>query len=222
MLKKLIATLSIAAVLTGCSAPAAAPAEESRTDDQLIAEGWVKNPEDEGYVKLEELPAPTSEEGNYSVDASSITSENLDQYLGRNDVVYIDLRDYNDYAKKHFKNFEAFPFFALVWNENANTDETLVQLYGGPIEETTAVYTASESIINSMFPKDKTIFLMCQSGGRVAMMMQILEDNGYDMSKIYNIGGLAQYTDSMYTDYITNTEEFMIDVDYSIDGLTRN
>lgn len=55
MLKKLIAILSLSVILTGCTATAA-PKEEAKTDDQLIAEGWVKNPEEAGYIKVEELP----------------------------------------------------------------------------------------------------------------------------------------------------------------------
>ncbi|SFN70969.1 rhodanese-like domain-containing protein [Proteiniclasticum ruminis] len=221
MLKKLIAILSLAVVLTGCAATAA-PKEEAKTDDQLIAEGWVKNPEEAGYAKVEELPAPRTAEGDYSIDNSAISSENLVEYLGRNDVVYIDLRDYNDYAKKHFKNFEAVPFFAYIWNENAHTDASMVQLYGGPQDAPVAVYESSEAILNTLFPKDKTLFLMCQSGGRVAMMMKILEANGYDMSKVYNVGGMAQYTDGKYREFITDTPEFIIDVTYKIEGATRN
>ena len=221
MLKKLIAILSLSVVLTGCAATAA-PKEEAKTDDQLIAEGWVKNPEEAGYTKVEELPAPRTTEGDYSIDNSAISSENLVEYLGRNDVVYIDLRDYNDYAKKHFKNFEAVPFFAYIWNENAHTDTSMVQLYGGLQDAPVAVYESSEAILNTLFPKDKTLFLMCQSGGRVAMMMKILEANGYDMSKVYNVGGMAQYTDGKYREFITDTPEFIIDVTYKIEGATRN
>lgn len=204
MLKKLIAVLSLSVLLTACAAPATSAEEPANEPVSL------------------ELPAPRSTEGDFSIDASAINQDNLDQYLGRDDVVYIDLRDYNDYAKKHFKNFEVIPFFAYIWNENAHTDESMVQIYGGSLEEPVATYTSSEAILNTIFPMDKTIFLMCQSGGRVAMMMNILEDNGYDMNKIYNIGGLAQYTDSKYRDYITDTPEFIIDVNYTIEGATRN
>lgn len=206
MLKKLIAILSVSAILTGCAATGTTTPEEPGSEEPVAVE----------------LPAPSEEEGNYAADASSINFENLDQYLGRDDVVYIDIRDYNDYAKKHFKNFEVLPYFALIWNEAAHEDETMVQLFGGPVDAPVAVYTASEDILKSMFPEDKTIFLMCQSGGRVTMMMQILEAHGYDMSKIYNVGGVGQYTDSKYDAFVTNTEEFVVEVNYSISGLTRN
>ena len=96
--------------LTGCST--------GKTDQELMAEGWVQNPAEQGwiqnptelgYILPKELPAPVKEgttEKPYAAVASSINAENLDQYLNRDDVLYIDLRDYKDYAQKHFKNFE--------------------------------------------------------------------------------------------------------------------
>ena len=62
---------------------------------------------------------------------------------------------------------------------------------------------------------------MCQSGGRVAQMMKILEVKGYDMSKIYNVGGVGQYTDSKYAPYLTNTGEFTVEATYIVTELTR-
>ncbi len=42
------------------------------------------------------------------------------------------------------------------------------------------------------------------------------------MSKVYNVGGMAQYTDGKYREFITDTPEFIIDVTYKIEGATRN
>ncbi|GEM_PF-1115058 len=211
--------------LTGCST--------GKTDQELMAEGWVQNPAEQGwiqnptelgYILPKELPAPVKEgttEKPYAAVASSINAENLDQYLNRDDVLYIDLRDYKDYAQKHFKNFEVIPYFAFIFNESAHTDETKVQLYGGTPENPVAVYEESGAILNAIVPKDQTIFLMCQSGGRVTQFMNLLAAEGYDMSKIYNVGGMAQYTDSKYSKYITDTLEFTIDGTYNIEGVTR-
>ncbi|ABR50774.1 Rhodanese domain protein [Alkaliphilus metalliredigens QYMF] len=228
MSKKLLILLISILALTGCSS--------GQTEVELIADGWVQNPMEQGYVLLEELEEqgyifqeelPQSvkdecKENVFSADCSSINVENLDQYLNRSDVVYIDLRDYDDYAKKHFKNFEVIPYFALMFNAEAHSDETKVQLYGGVPTDPIAAYDQSDAILNEIFPKDKTIFIMCQSGARVAWMMEILEAKGYDMSKIYNVGGLGQYTDAKYAAHITDTLEFTIDVTYSMEGLTRN
>ncbi|MDL2218448.1 hypothetical protein LJC27_07285 [Christensenellaceae bacterium OttesenSCG-928-M15] len=170
-----------------------------------------------GGGSLPELPQPRSTEGDYSLDASGITSANLLDYLNRSDTVYIDLRNYEDYALKHFKNFEVIPYFALVFDEAAGTPDK-PQLFGGSLDAPVATYTSSQSILESMFPKDKTIMLMCQSGGRVEKMMKLLESLGYDMSKVYNVGGVAQYTGSEYQSYITDTEEVLINVEYSVNA----
>ncbi len=231
--KKIVLAFALTLALTGC-------ASGGKTDEQLEAEGWVKNPSEQGWVleneddsenvdktedaSLEDLPLPQIDSDNenlYSADNSSINVDNLDEYLNRSDAVYIDLRDYDDYTEKHFKNFEVVPYFAFLFNEEANTNEEKIQLYGGSPEDPVAVYDQSDAILGSIFPKDKAIFLTCQSGGRVPQLMQILEAKGYDMDKIYNIGGVGQYTDSKYKEYLTDTLEFKVDVDYNVEGLTR-
>ena len=58
---------------------------------------------------------------------------------------------------------------------------------------------------------------MCQSGGRIKAFMQLLDANGYDMSKIYNVGGMAQY--DSYAD-ATVAEEIVINATYAFNGLT--
>ena len=43
------------------------------------------------------------------------------------------------------------------------------------------------------------------------------------MSKIYNVGGMAQYTGAEYKDLVTDTPEFLLadQGNYKIEGLTR-
>jgi rhodanese-related sulfurtransferase len=226
-MKKLLVLLILSLVLVGCA----------KSEDQLKEEGWVLNPAENGYVFQSELPAPVDTTkkyvpaqgeaekdcaaGVYSASCSSIGVENLEQYLNRDDVLYIDVRDFKDYTMKHFRNFEVIPYFAYIFNAEAHTDLTKVQLYGGSIAEPVAVYEESDAILEALFPKDKTIFIMCQSGGRVAQLMKILEVKGYDMSKIYNVGGVGQYTDAKFSPYITNTGEFTVEATYVLTELTR-
>ncbi len=141
--------------------------------------------------------------------------------MGRPDVMYIDTRDFEDYMKKHFRNFEAIPFFALIFNAEANTDATKIQLYGGSPTEPVPVYEESDELLEVLFPKDKTLFIMCQSGGRVGMLMNIMKARGWDMSKVYNVGGMAQYSGAEYKPFITDTAEFSMTATYNIEGLTR-
>ncbi len=155
----------------------------------------------------------------YTNACAAITVDNLTDYLGRDDVLYIDLRDYKDYAKKHLKNFECLPYFALIFDAEAGT-EGKPQLFGGSVDEPVATYEESMALMEAMFPKDKTIFFMCQSGGRVAQMMKLMDALGYDMSKIYNVGGMGQYTDAKYAPYTTDAAEVVVDAVYSFEGLT--
>lgn len=230
MAKKFAILLALMLMVTGCAA--------SKTDEDLVSEGWVKNPAENGWVlesekptedevvepTLGELPASLineNEEKKYAATNSNINVDNLDEYLNREDVIYIDIRDYNAYAQKHFKNFEVVPYFGFLFNNEAHTNPDMIQLYGGTPEEPVDVYEESDSILNAIFPKDKTIFIMCEAGGRVTQMMQILDAKGYDMSKIYNVGGVGQYTDPKYAEYLTDTIEFVLDATYSMEGLTR-
>ena len=161
------------------------------------------------------------EPGNFGPTCSAINSGNLKQYLGRTDVKYIDLRDYSDYAKKHLRNFECIPYFALIFNAEACNDASLPQLYGGTVEDPIPVYAESDEILEALFPKGKVIFLMCQSGGRVNNLMKLLNARGWDMSKIYNIGGMAQYAGPEYRELVTDTPEIIITATYTFEGLTR-
>ena len=159
--------------------------------------------------------------GNFGPTCSSINSSNLRDYLGRSDVMYIDVRDYSDYAKKHLRNFECVPYFALIFNANADKDSSLPQLYGGTVDNPVPVYKESDEVLAALFPKNKNIFLMCQSGGRVNQLMKILNARGWDMSKIYNIGGMAQYAGAAYKDITTDTPEIIVEAVYKFNGLTR-
>ena len=123
--------------------------------------------------------------------------------------------------KKHLRNFEVIPFFGLIFNAEAHTNAELPQLYGGTPTEPVPVYEESDDLLEALFPKDKTLFIMCQSGGRVGMLMNILAARGWDMSKVYNIGGMAQYTGAEYRDLIVDTPEMLMDITYSMEGLTR-
>ncbi len=223
-MKKLIALLAALLVLAGCSS---APAQ--KTDEELMAEGWVKNPLENGYVAAAaELPAPVDttktyknaeekevacEAGNYSAACSSINKDNLHEYLNREDVLYIDLRDYADFGGKHLRNFEVIPYFAYIYGTEG-------QLFSGDVTAPVATYEESVEIMEVLFPKDATLFLMCQSGGRVAKCIQLLEALGWDTSKIYNVGGMGQFTSDALVSVTSNPAEMKLEATYSFEGLT--
>ena len=57
----------------------------------------------------------------------------------------------------------------------------------------TANYEESTQILEALFPKDKTIFLMCGGGGYSGMMKNLLVTLGWDENKIYDVGGYWFY-----------------------------
>lgn len=213
-MKKLLTALLALTLLAGC---AGTPAEQAPEGPAPLPA-----PQDETLeyqANKDDAEKTKCAIGVYNPACSSINSSNLKEYLGREDVLYIDLRDYTDFATTHLRNFEVVPYFALIFNENANGAD-LPQLYSGSVTEPVATYEESDDLLEAFFPKDKTLFLMCQSGGRVGKLMQLLEAKGYDMSKVYNIGGMAQYATSEYTDMTTQSGEVVANVTYSFDGLT--
>ncbi|MGB4614176.1 MAG: rhodanese-like domain-containing protein [Erysipelotrichaceae bacterium] len=231
-MKKILLTLITVLLLVGCGSPAATQTQGEKPTEEVVSESV------EEVATLSELPDPIDttktykpdkdsdpvacEAGVYSADCSSINASNLYEYLGREDVVYIDLRDYADYGQKHLKNFEVIPFFAYIYNPEVGTNPDMIQLYGGDLSDPVSNYEESDMLLEAIFPKDKPLFIMCQVGGRVTMLLKILEAKGYDMSKIYNIGGMGQLTDGVYKEYTTDTLEFKVDTVYSIEGLSKN
>lgn len=216
-MKKLLVVLLAVLMLAGCTqecpecetCEVCAPAAKTVADLPAPRDTNKKYKDQDGNEHACEL-------NNYSVDCSSITSENLKDYLGIDGVVYIDARDYKDFATKHLRNFECIPYFALVFDAEANGADK-PQLFKGEPANPVATYEESVDILKALIPTDKTVFLMCQSGGRIKAFMQLLDANGYDMNKIYNVGGMAQY--ESYTD-ATVAEEIVINATYAFNGLT--
>lgn len=202
----LVGALAVFCVFAGCSA---------------------KKEEAPAVPAVKALPAPVdttkpdAQKSPFAADSSSINATNLFEYLGRDDVLYIDLRDYADYQKKHLRNFECIPYFAYIFDKAAGEDKSKIQLYGGSVTEPVANYQESDEMLEVLFPKDKTIFFMCQSGGRVAQLLSILNAKGYDMSKIYNVGGMGQFTAAEFKPYTVDLLEFKVDAKYAIEGLTK-
>ena len=182
--KKLCAVLSVSALLTGCgtSAPKEAP-----------------------------LPSPELESGlrgeQFGIDAN-INEATIDQYLGRTDTVYRDMRMLKDEADYEaiggdawlsgiVEGFEVVPYPYLVNVEglppevgNSYTGSTL---FTHNASGYTANYMESMDILEYLFPKDKNIILMCGGGGYAGMTKGMLSELGWDPSKIWNAGGFWFY-----------------------------
>lgn len=157
-----------------------------------------------------ELPKPQVSEGvrgDLGIDAN-VNEETLDKYLGMEDAVYRDMRmlidpaEYENiggdaYISGFVKGFEVVPFPYLVnvtgLPEEVGTTYNGQTLFTLKDEKYIANYEESMEIIEYLFPKDKTIFLMCGGGGYAGMTKSMLVALGWDEEKIYNTGGYWYY-----------------------------
>ena len=162
-------------------------------------------------TKLKPLPKPQITEGQrgqLGID-KNINEETIDNYLGREDSVYRDMRMLKDpgnyeaiggdsYLSGIVKGFEVVPYPYLT--EVKGLPKEVGDSYKGKTlftqkEDGTykANYKESLELLEYFFPKDKNIFLMCGGGGYAGMTKQLLVSLGWDENKIYNVGGYWYY-----------------------------
>ena len=171
------------------------------------------------YHNQVDKPLPEQEKseglrGVYDID-KNINDKTIDNYLGRKDTVYIDIRMLDDPATWENKGgermltgfvegFEVIPYAYLTQMPKAYIEqkdsENVHGLYQGLTlfnldenENYVANYKESMDVLEYMFPKDKYIFLMCGAGGYANFTKQMLVKLGWDKSKIYNLGGYWNY-----------------------------
>ena len=164
------------------------------------------------FIRCEKsLPKPEVTKGvrgDFGID-KNINESNIYKYLNRDDAVYRDMRmlvdeaDYENiggdsYLSGFVKGFEVVPYPYLV--NVMGLPKEVGNSYQGPTLFTVdekgnykANYKESLDILKYLFPKDKTIFLMCGGGGYAGMTKNLLVANGWDKDKIYNVGGYWYY-----------------------------
>lgn len=160
--------------------------------------------------KQNKLPKPevtSGVRGEFGID-KNVNEETIDNYLGRSDSVYRDMRMLKDpgnyeaiggdsYLSGFVKGFEVVPFPYVV-NVSGLPDE-VGETYTGKTLFTekngnyTPNYEESMDVLEYLFPKDKNIFLMCGGGGYAGTMKNMLIELGWDENKIYNVGGYWYY-----------------------------
>lgn len=157
-----------------------------------------------------ELPVPELSEGQrgeLGID-KNVNESTIDDYLGREDAVYRDLRmleDPGNYSAVggdsiltgYVRGFEVvpFPYISNVMGlpevvGDTYTGKTLFTYDG---KNYRANYKESMDALETLFPKDKVLFLMCGGGGYAGMMKNMLVTLGWDKSKIYDVGGYWYY-----------------------------
>ena len=193
MKKVLIISTAIVSVVVGLAA------------GYFIFKGDTTNNEDV-------LPKPEISEGirgeQFGID-KNINESIIDEYLGRSDSVYRDMRMLKDpgnyeaiggdsYLSGFVEGFEVVPFPYLT--NVTGLPEEVGETYTGDTLFTqddsgnyVANYEESMEILEAIFPKDKNIFLMCGGGGYAGMTKTMLVALGWDENKIYNVGAYWSY-----------------------------
>ena len=153
-----------------------------------------------------ELPKPevtSGLRGEFGID-KNINEKTIDDYLGRDDSVYRDMRMLKDpgnyeaiggdsYLSGFVKGFEVVPYPYLV--NVSGLPKEVGDTYKGNTLFTekdgkyTANYKESMDILEYLFPKDKNIFLMCGGGGYAGQTKDMLVKLGWNADKTYNVGG---------------------------------
>ena len=172
------------------------------------------------------LPAAAPDETNmFGVDLN-INMATLDEYLGRDDVAYRDVRmlfDPADYAAiggnadlaSTVEGFRIVPYpylatlsaLPVAGAYDAETLFTLTWNEDGSIATATPNYEESMLVLEDLFPKDKAIFLMCGGGGYAGMTKSLLIFLGWDPALLYNVGGNWAYEGDHGVELIQYSED---------------
>lgn len=214
-LSMLFAAVALATVaLVGCKGPT-----EEEYKQWAEENGYVVAPTEDDYKDWAEengyviapaaLPAARLEtETDYSYASSKIQispkDENEDgvwdngvirllDVLGRDDTIYIDAREFASYAKGHIVGFESLPSNQII----TGSGEQLFSVSGDTV---TPRYEESVTLMKKLLPQPegKNMILMCQSGARIVSLMKVLKYCGYDMTRIFNVGGFGQVDKAVY------------------------
>lgn len=163
------------------------------------------------------LPAPELSEGlrgKYGID-KNIDETTIDNYLNRSDTVYRDVRMLVDsaswenkggdrYLTGYIKGFEIIPspYLASYTDDyiKQKEKENVYGLYTGKTLFTlqddgtyTPNYKESMEILETIFPKDKNIFIICGAGGYAGQVKDMLISLGWNKELVRDIGGYWYY-----------------------------
>lgn len=166
-------------------------------------------------AEIKPLPSPSmNEDSMFGVD-DNINMATIDQWLGREDVAYRDVRMLFDPAayediggdadlSQTLEGFKIvpYPYVATLQSlpvEGAYEGDHLFDIEWSPEGKVLSAiprYKESMIVLEDLFPKDQAIFLMCGGGGYAGMMKEVLLFLGWDSDKLYNIGGQWEYQGS--------------------------
>jgi len=132
---------------------------------------------------------------------SPVNSHNLDEYMFRDDVQYVDLRNPEMILQDGYvAGFSFIPYYSVIASFNAKEclyqmktviDEEGNRYPAGQVGGFVAQYEESEILMKSLFAKDKYIFIISQGGSEASYLIKLLLQLGYDGNLLYNVGGVS-------------------------------
>ena len=144
---------------------------------------------------LKKIPLKDNEYDISSVN-SPINPYNLDEYMFRKDIQYVDLRSPRMILEEGYvAGFEFIPFYSIIGS--FTSDRTLYRMKSvgnvspGEVGGFIAQYEESERIIKELFNQDKPIFFISQAGSESGYVINLLLQLGYDGNLLYNVGGVS-------------------------------
>ncbi len=117
-------------------------------------------------------------------ETSEISMTNLDDYMYRDDVQYIDLRNFDaKFQSGYIESFTQIPFFDYLDNRVISRNNTF---------EFEPDHIIDEAEIRRLFDEDKAIFMFDDGCIRSGYMQDALHYLGY--SRVFVLGGFYEYT----------------------------
>lgn len=146
------------------------------------------------------IPSKINASDNDQV-TSPVNTKNIDNYMFRKDVQYVDLRNAESIINDgYIAGFEFIPYYSVIasfseydalFQMKSLTDGQGNTIYPGQVGGFVAQYEESERMIEELFSKDRYIFLISVGGSESAYLINLLIQLGYDGNLLYNIGGVS-------------------------------
>ena len=159
-----------------------------------------KNTSDGTNSDSKSLP-PKISASDSGAQTSPINSSNLDNYMFREDVQYVDLRSAKMILEEGYvAGFEFIPYYSIIasfseydalFQMKTVIGEDGTRYPAGQVGGFVPQYLESEQLVKNLFSRDKYIFLISQGGSEGSYLIKLLLQLGYDGEKIYNVGGVS-------------------------------
>lgn len=183
---KKILIIALCLLLTGCSTNK--PSNDDTQDPTPTSEVMLKIP-------TKEIPDSTLQ------SESPINVRNIDDYLFREDCIYIDTRQPSEfYTEGSIAGFINIPFYGYIANFN-NDNESLFTMTKKTVDDTVihlgavgsfeANFEESDELLKEIIPTDKNILVISTAGVESSYFIALLIQLGYDGSMIYNVGSFT-------------------------------